>query len=75
MAMFCWAMTVSAWVSYIVKPAMKREPSGAMESTVDWPATVRCVQDHTGSHFVHKHVGGRAGVRQAHDELAVRRAD
>ena len=37
----CCAITPSVAVSYSVNPAMNREPSGAIESTVDWPVTVR----------------------------------
>src|SRR5215831_13758533 len=40
-AMFSCAMTASVAVSYIVNPAMNLEPSGAIDSTVDCPATVR----------------------------------
>ncbi len=35
LAMFCCAITDSVPVSYMVNPAMKREPSGAIDSTVD----------------------------------------
>ena len=41
LAMFCCAITDSVLVSYMVNPAMKRDPSGAIERTVDCPATVR----------------------------------
>ena len=41
LAIFCCPITASVAISYIVKPAMNREPSGAMDSTVDCPATVR----------------------------------
>ena len=41
LAMFDCPITASVAVSYIVNPAMNREPSGDMESTVDCPATVR----------------------------------
>src|SRR5437588_13103536 len=39
--MFCCAITDRLLVSYMVKPAMNRDPSGAIERTVDCPATVR----------------------------------
>ena len=41
LALFCCATTASVAVSYIVKPAMKREPSGAIEITELCPAVVR----------------------------------
>ncbi len=41
LALFCCATTASVAVSYMVKPAMKREPSGAIEITVLCPAVVR----------------------------------
>src|SRR5450432_2472609 len=41
LALFCCATTASVAVSYMVKPVMKRDPSGDIESTEDAPATVR----------------------------------
>ena len=41
LALFCCAITASVAVSYMVNPAMKREPSGAIEITVLCPAVVR----------------------------------
>jgi hypothetical protein len=41
LAVFCWPSTLSVAVSYKVNPAMKLAPSGAMESVLDWPVTVR----------------------------------
>src|SRR5437868_7748023 len=41
LALFCCATTANVAVSYIVKPAMKREPSGAMEITELCPEVVR----------------------------------
>src|ERR1035438_9332355 len=41
LALFCCATTASVAVSYMVNPAMKREPSGAIEITVLCPAVVR----------------------------------
>ena len=38
---FCCAITPSVAVSYSVKPAMNRDPSGAIERIVDCPVTVR----------------------------------
>src|ERR1035437_9234764 len=37
LALFCCATTASVAVSYMVNPAMKREPSGAIEITVLCP--------------------------------------
>ena len=41
LALFCCAITASVAVSYIARPAMKREPSGDIDSTDEAPATVR----------------------------------
>src|SRR5437016_7059945 len=41
LAMFCCPITARVAISYMVNPAMKREPSGAIDRTVDCPATVR----------------------------------
>src|SRR5579859_7337238 len=38
---FCCAITPRVAVSYNVKPAMKRDPSGDMDNMVDCPVTVR----------------------------------
>src|SRR5260221_6849820 len=47
----CCAITPSDPVSYSVNPAMKRDPSGAIERMVDWPVTVRLrrMEDDAGS--------------------------
>src|SRR3954465_3891140 len=41
LALFCCAMTKSVAVPYRAIPAMKRDPSGDMDSTDEAPATVR----------------------------------
>src|ERR1035437_269204 len=41
LALFCCATTARVAVSYMVNPAMKREPSGAIEITELCPAVVR----------------------------------
>src|ERR1051325_1170781 len=41
LAVLACANTLSDAISYSVKPAMKLDPSGDIESVVDWPVTVR----------------------------------
>src|SRR5205807_9494942 len=41
LALFCCATTASVAVSYMVKPAMKRDPSGDIEMTELCPEVVR----------------------------------
>ena len=57
LALFCCAIMLSVAVSYMVKPAMNREPSGATESTLEAPETVRLRSTTCDAVFVHKDVG------------------
>ena len=41
LALFIWEITASVAVSYMARPAMKRDPSGDIESTLDCPDAVR----------------------------------